>query len=304
MGHVSIFAWIIGLAGVPAAAEPEAIKVAFDFLHNQIVLHATVQGQGPFNFILDTGTYTSAIDLNLARQLRLPLGPEEMVVGAGNSRKNGRATLCQDVRLGDLVVRDLTATAIDLADVRTALGRSLHGVLGYSFLRSRVLQIDYFRRQIRFLPASPVPTGQPPDDARSIWFPMVFREKSVLPVLHDFYVNGVRVSITLDTGSSLGLVLFPSAIDRLGLRELARAGIPMRAAGYLGHAVLTKGWVTSVKLKTIDLGAVEVAYVQTGFGQNEELEQRAGNIGNAVLQDFVLTLDYPGRMVKLESTAE
>jgi len=67
---------------------------------------------------------------------------------------------------------------------------------------------------------------------------MQFRSKSVLPVIEECYVNGMRMAVTLDTGSSLGLVLFPRAIERLGLSELARTGIPMEAAGYLGEARL------------------------------------------------------------------
>jgi hypothetical protein len=57
-------------------------------------------------------------------------------------------------------------------------------------------------------------------------------------------------------------------------------------------------------LKTIDLGAIEVAYVESGYGEDEALEDRGGNLGNAVLQDFVVTLDYPNRMVVLESAIE
>jgi predicted aspartyl protease len=299
--RILALAWIASLMSLRASAAP-GVEAAFDFLHNQIVLRAMVNGRGPFNFILDTGTYASTIDLSLARGLGLPLGAQRAVAGAGAGRKTGRRTICPEVRIGDLVVRNIDAVAIDLAEVSGTLGRPLHGVLGFSFLSPRVTRIDYFRRRIQFF-TEPPPTSRA-DNARFISFPMLFRENSVLPVLQECYVNGARLAITLDTGSSLGLILFPKAVEKLGLRKLAGEGVPMHAAGYLGRAHLTKGWVTSVKLKTIDLGAVEVAYVQSGYGDNEELERRGGNLGNALLRDFVLTLDYPGRTVTLESTAE
>jgi hypothetical protein len=81
-------------------------------------------------------------------------------------------------------------------------------------------------------------------------------------------------------------------------------GIPLNAAGYRGRVRLMKGWVRSLDLKTYALGAVEVAYVESGYADNEDLGRRGGNLGNAILQDFVLTLDYPNRVVVLEAIEE
>ncbi len=287
-----------GLA-LPAGAD---LDVPYDFLHNQIVLQVTLKGSGPYNFVLDTGTHASTIDLGLARRLRLPLAAARSESrGVGSTRVFGQATMLEDVHVGDLVVQKLPAVALDLSGVSAQLGRPLHGVLGTNFLASRITQVDYFRRRIRFLAR---PSASLPDDARRITFPMRFRAGSILPVLEDCFVNGTKIAVTLDTGSSLGLVLFPNAVRLLGLEDLARTGNPMEAAGYRGQARLTKGWVRSVVLGTIDLGAIEVAYVRRGYGDDEVLQQRGGNLGNAVLQDFILTLDYRNGVVVLESAEE
>jgi predicted aspartyl protease len=295
------FACVAGLACAPSVAAPP-VEVPFDFVHNQILLRVMVADRGPFNFALDTGTNTSTIDMDLASDLGLPLSAPRPVAGAGTLRTTGRRTVCPELRIAGLVVRNLDAAAVDLSAASEFLGRPLHGVLGFSFLKNRATRIDYFRRRIRF--SDGPPPEQRPDGPGFISFPMLFTENSVLPVVQDCYVNGARLSVTLDTGSSLGLILFPRAIERLGLGELARSGIPMHAGGYLGRASLTKGWATSVKLGSIDLGAIEVAYVQKGYGEDETLARRGGNVGNAILQDFILTLDYPARRVMLESTAE
>ena len=270
----------------------EDLEQPFDLLHNQIVLQVTIRGAGPYNFVLDTGTHASTIDLGLARRLGLPLAV-------------GQATMLDDVHVGGLTVEKLPAVALDLSKVSAQLGRPLHGVLGHNFLVSQVTRIDYFRRRIRFsTELSFPPSALPPDTSKRISFPMQFRDGSILPVLEDCFVNGTKIAVTLDTGSSLGLILFPKAIRLLGLEDLARTGIPMEAAGYQGAARLTKGWVRSMILKTIDLGAMEVAYVHSGYGDNEDVERRGGNLGNAVLQDFVLTLDYRDGVVVLETATE
>jgi predicted aspartyl protease len=298
----AILALILSLAGAPARGAGPEIEVPFDFLHNQIVLHATINGQGPYNMLLDTGTQVTTIDIGLARSLRLPLGlAVSESTGVGTRRITGRQTVCEELRLGDVAAARLAAIALDLSKVARVMDWRVSGVLGFNFLASRVVRIDYFRRRIVFYEKSPFPPSPLPSTSRRASFAMQFRAHSVLPVLEDCYVNGQRISVTLDTGSSLGLILFPQAIRHLGLEKLAHDGIPLGAAGYKGNARLTKGWVKSVKLKTVDLGASEVAYVERGYGESEDLEQRGGNLGNAVLQDFVLTLDYRGRVVVLEA---
>lgn len=295
----SLFFWSWAICW--AGAEP-VVEAPFDFLHNQIVLRTMIDGQGPYNFVLDTGTHASTIDLRLARRLRLTLSPvRREATGAGHGRAAARETVCRKLRIGDLTAENLHAAALDLSKVSQELGRPLHGVLGYGFLEGRVVQIDYFRRRIRFYTASPFsPPPRPPDGPRRVVFPMRFRAGSILPVLEDCTVNGTRIPLTLDTGSSLGLILFPQAVRSLGLEDLARQGIPLQAAGYRGVARLTKGWVRSLVLKSLDLGAIEVAYVEEGYGESESLERRGGNLGNAVLQDFLLTLDYRNAVVVLE----
>lgn len=293
----------LSMVAAPARGLEPDIELPFDFLHNQIVLRATINGQGPFNVILDSGTRMTTIDLALAGRLRMPLRPAKHASsGAGSRRVLGHVTTCAELRVGALTAHNFPAAVLDLAGVSQMLGRPLHGVLGFDFVASRVTQIDYFRRRIRFYSRSPFPPS--PGTPRRISFPMEFRADSVLPVLEDCYVNGKRIPVTLDTGSSLGLILFPEAIRHLGLEDLARAGLPIDAAGYLGKARLTKGFVRSLSLKTIDLGAIEVAYVERGYGDTESLARRGGNLGNAVLQDFILTLDYPNRIVTLEAADE
>ena len=295
-----------GLSAMIVAADHANEELPFDFLHNQIVLQVTIRGTGPYNFVLDTGTHASTIDLGLARRLGLPLTAAQGKSGvASKAQVVGQATMLDDVRVGGLAVKRLPAVALDLSKVSAQLGRPLHGVLGYNFLASQVTRIDYFRRRIRFSTELPFPPlALPPDTSKRISFPMQFRSGSILPVLEDCFVNGAKIAVTLDTGSSLGLILFPKVVRLLGLENLARTGIPMEAAGYRGAARLTKGWVRSMKLKTIDLGAMEVAYVRSGYGDNEDVERRGGNLGNAVLQDFVLTLDYRDGVVVLEIATE
>jgi hypothetical protein len=133
MTRWSFLLWIPSLAVAPAVES--TLELPFDFLHNQIVLQATINAQGPFNAVLDTGTHRTIIDLELAMRLRLPLATEKSPgVGAGAGRVLGRHTRCDELRLGDLAVTDHALVAMDLSKVSEVMGRPLGAVLGFNFL--------------------------------------------------------------------------------------------------------------------------------------------------------------------------
>jgi predicted aspartyl protease len=300
-----ITACLLCTAAVCAGGE-EAAEVRFDLLHNQIVLQVSINGTGPYDFLLDSGTQGTTIDLGLARRVSLPLGTQKKNArGAGGGRADAVDTICAELRVAGVAMTDAPALALDLGKVSRAMGRPIGGVLGSGFLASRVTQVDYFRRRIRTWRHSPfAPSPHPPDTPRRVTVPLRFLHGSALPVFTDCFVNGSRMPVTIDTGSSFGLILFPAAVRKLGLEDLAGGGLPLPGAGYLGKVRLTKGWVRSVRLKSVDLGAIEVAYVESGYGDREDPKRRSGNIGNAVLQDFTLTLDYVNGLMVLEYTAE
>ncbi len=295
------------LSGTLGAVESEpAMEVPFDLLHNQIVVQAEIESSGPYPFVLDSGTQGTTLDLALVKRLGLPLGPRHRVAaGAGKERADSLDTICLELRVGQLTMKNLPALALDLAKVSQAIGRPLAGVLGSGFLAGRITQIDYLRRRIRVWRSSPFgPDPHPPDTPRRVTVPLTFLDGSALPVFADCFVNGSRLPVTIDTGSSFGLILFPPAVAKLGLERLAQSGPAIAAAGYRGRVRLTRGWVRSLLLKTIDLGAIEVAYVAGGYEGRVDPERRGGNLGNSVLQDFTVTLDYVNRLLVLEYTAE
>jgi len=296
-----VLLWIV-FSIVPAVAASPCQDVPFDFIQNQIVLHATIDGKGPYNFLLDTGTRRAMIDTRVVKQLRIPLnGVRNEISGAGSRRVFGKQVTLGELRIGTLVVHGLAADAFDLSALSLKFGRPLDGALGFGFLESRIVQFDYFRRHIRFCSESPFgPGNRPPDTRWRASFPMEFSENSILPVLGECYINRKRLPVTLDTGSGFGLILFPQAIHVLGMEQFMPNGRPIVASGYRGKVLMREGCVRSLRLKTIDLGAVEAAYVERGYGESENPEHRAGNLGNIILQDFLITLDYRHRVVVLE----
>ena len=129
-----------------ATLSPGSSKVKFRLAGGAqplILLPIHVNGGGPFDFILDTGTSTTVITPELAKEL----GVETSSVGAGTT---GGAPV--DVHAGTLPSFQLGGAKIDNMAVvvanffemlSAAVGAKLDGIVGYNFLRNYKVVIDY-----------------------------------------------------------------------------------------------------------------------------------------------------------------
>ena len=65
--------------------QQQPVEVPFEFFHNEIIVQVKVDGKGPFNMMLDTGTDPSAVDLTTAKELGLKLSSAGGPVSGGGS---------------------------------------------------------------------------------------------------------------------------------------------------------------------------------------------------------------------------
>src|SRR5262249_21090395 len=100
---MTLVSLLLSLSAISASGTSKAIEVPFEFYRNQIIVHAAVNGQGPYNMLLDTGTDPSAIDLATARAIGLKLPATGHPVSGGGTQPNpGFETKLPVVTLGAL----------------------------------------------------------------------------------------------------------------------------------------------------------------------------------------------------------
>jgi hypothetical protein len=145
---ISLF--FLALAVSAAAAPPDqtalriGFKIADDYL---VVVPVTINGAGPFNFLLDTGGTQSIIDPKLAQQLALPRAgqnPRDSLLGPLGS------TPVTVVHSQSLALAGGEVRGLDLL-VRTqgdALPGKARGLLCEDFLSHFDLLIDYRHREV------------------------------------------------------------------------------------------------------------------------------------------------------------
>jgi len=119
-----------------------------------MVVQTMVNGTGPFDFLLDTGTTRTVIDPELARQLQAPAIGEVSLTGILHQRQDKLVQL-RNLRLGDASVSDLAAVVDKLSRQKT-LAPGIRGVLGEDFLSKFDILIDYKQHWVRFGDAPPV----------------------------------------------------------------------------------------------------------------------------------------------------
>jgi predicted aspartyl protease len=272
-------------------------EVPFEFVRNQIVVQVKIAGRGPFNMLFDTDTDPSAIDLATARELGLKLGSKGYPGTGGGTEVNLVYPVnIPHLEVGSVIAKEIFAAAIDLTKLSAKLGKPIHGVLGYSFLKDRIFQIDYPASTIRFYAESPYPGIQFQPNTVNITVVPFRYENDVL--IDAVFVNGQKMRATLDTGGSNTFALTPEAVTTLGLEEEARNAQSEVSAGYNGQFESKSGTLKSVRIGKMFVDSAPVSFWPAGTGHDKKKYQLS--IGNGFFKDFLLTFDFRAKIVVFE----
>jgi predicted aspartyl protease len=285
-------------ANLPAAS-PESARVGapeaeIELFHDIILVKVRINGHGPFLMMLDTGADPSALDAAHADEWGLVrTGAEGTVDGGGTAEVKAYEVRAPRVDVGPLSVSNLEATAMDLSPISSKIGRPVVGILGHSFLNGHVVQIDYPKGRLRFLPAP----YQPPPVRPGRLAVMHFKYEDDV-IVDDVRVNGQPVRANVDTGSNGFVKITPEAVERLGLVEAAKRGTASTSTGFRGSYSTSEGTIDNLDLGGIVIKSPAAVFWAKGTGHDGKPWQI--NVGSGVLKEFVLTLDYPAGILVLE----
>jgi len=173
-----------------------------------ILVQTRINGVGPFEFLLDTGTTRTVIDPDLARQLQAPIIGEVSLTGVLHVRQDKLVRL-ENVRLGEASLAGVGAAVDDLTRQKM-LAPGIRGVLGEDFLSKFDILIDYKRHWLRF--------GDTPPTGERCRFESIGEYRGspttnrLLIAVEFMEVSGTKVQLQLDTGARIP-ELFPASQD-------------------------------------------------------------------------------------------
>jgi hypothetical protein len=139
---------LICASSLPAIAAPATtevtarIKIANDYL---IVVPVTINGSGPYDFVLDTGSNNTILDQKLADELALPRGKTTTHFGVKGSMSLP-AVYADSLSIAGATVDGKGLFLFSSANLKS-LPRKVRGILGEDFLQNFDILIDY-RHQI------------------------------------------------------------------------------------------------------------------------------------------------------------
>lgn len=258
--------------------------------HGRVVAPVTVNGQGPFRFIVDTGANRSALSSAVAEGLNLvPEGTGEVHSVHGVS--TAPLVQVESLRYGEL---SLGAEAMPMLQGAVLAGE--HGLLGVDGMRGRRLRMDFERNCIEIIPSVGARRLRGWAEIRGT---LRFGHLVVIPGS----INGVRVNLIVDTGSdsSLANVALRDALNARVRRNRQRLDYVI--AHTAGERVVLEN---AILIPRMMLGELEVRNITAYVGDFhifrlwELLDQPTLLIGMDVLsQARGLAIDYRRGIVYL-----
>jgi predicted aspartyl protease len=190
---------------------------------DRLTVEVRVGGEGPFRFLVDTGSDRTAVSSQLAERLALPRASGvRMHSVTGTSRV--RTASVRGLSVAQRALPDVTAPLLDSAHVRA------DGILGTDVLRSALVRFD-FRDNLLSIGSPRKSTGRSSGDEIVV----EGHRRSGRLIVTEASVDGHRVTVVLDTGSEV----------TIGNRALLKA-LGRRAAA--GGQVVELTSVTGAKL--------------------------------------------------------
>lgn len=265
------------------------VTMPFRIIRNMIVIKVTINGKGPFNFILDTGVGMMIItDPSLVDSIRIASKRVIRIPGLGEGDDaEAYVTSPLNVEVAGLTSNDVSAAILkkDHFELSNYAGIPIHGLLGYEFFSNLAVKIDFND--------STLYVCRPKDLHRfgkSFRVPLSIEERK--PYVHAAvtYPNGRQEDCKLVVDIGAG---HPVSLEKLiKVNGLPSKYIPANLGVGLNGPI--SGYIC--RIKAIKLGKFTLNDVLASFPDSTEKiitsVPRDGNLGIGILKRYTVIFDY------------
>ena len=182
----------------PLSAEAAAAEQADDVglgrdARFRMTVPISIDGKGPFEFLIDTGAERTIIGAELARSLALPAGKSAMMhsmSGAGTVRT--------------VIIPRLQVSKKSVSGIHAPALKEIHigasGMLGIDSLQSQRITFDFQRQKMTVVPSRTPQRESYPDE-----IVVTARSRLGRLVLVDARIDGEKLMVVLDTGAEVSI---------------------------------------------------------------------------------------------------
>lgn len=273
-------------------------KVPFELVHNLIIIPVSINGEGPYHFILDSGvgpiilTDTAMVDslyesdLSLFKIRGRGIGSEVEAYVMNNMYPSIGAAKTTGLSL--VLLRN------DPFQLSSYVGMPIHGIIGSDVFKSFSVKINYIRKQLTLYR----PGANVRKRGRRISLEIV-KDKPFLPVTLTNEKVTKRLLLLLDSGAGHAISLeHQEANHDLIPDSTIEANLGVGLNGPIQGLI---GRLNNIELGGYTLDDVITAYPSSEF---EDLRQllgdRNGSIGGELLKRFHVFIDYAAKEIYLK----
>lgn len=260
-----------------SAATVQSTKIPIQIEENLVLVHTRIGHSKLLWFALDSGASWTVIDSSVARHAGLSTFGGASIHGAGSGTVKTAWGKNVVLQIGPLQFVSAQPAIIDLSGTSKMPHHTIAGLLGYDFLSSHVVTVDY---EHLTLTVDPDAASYEPGATK---IPITFQKR--WPMIHVLVkpVGGKATDqvVLIDSGSS----------DSLDSDLMSNSlGVTKTVTGGKGLGNTFK--IVVGRWSSIQLGAFTLPNATGGTGANL--------VGGQVLHRFTVTFDYPSRLVWLK----
>ncbi len=263
------------------------------------IVQASINGKGPFPFILDTGGHDILTPVAAAK-LGLPTVGQGFSLGAGAGSTPTKFTRIDRLSLGDaeLTASPFVVLQIDLGQAPGLNGKpeTIAGIIGLELFERFAVTLDYGAHKVALNPLD----GFAVQGKADVAVPIRFTDD--LPLIKAS-LDGRVGSFAVDTGNNTDLIVSDGWAKANGLGEKLSAGGSMTGNSVGGSLEMKKGRAEEFEIGDARLQDLKVLLAGENMGSLSSRSE-AGNIGDTVLSRFKVTFDYRREFMFLEQHSE
>lgn len=284
----------------------DKVSLSFKKINNLIIIPVTINGK-ELSFILDSGV-NKTILFNLSSKDSISLINSEKVslqgLGGGEAvsaiiSRNNR------VNIKELISIDETIYVVlkDFYDLSGKMGKTIHGIIGYSVFKNFVVKINYRTNRIIFYK----PESFKNKKCRKCFSTKLsfYRRKPYLKAKVQLDTIGsslLDVKLLIDTGGSDALWLFEYSDKKIKTPKKYFRDI--LGEGLSGTIYGNRSRVPAFVLGDFKIPEPTVSFLDTlSTNTTKNLNYRNGSIGAGILSRFTVWLDYPNMKVMFKKNS-
>ncbi|WP_316840965.1 aspartyl protease family protein [Pedobacter gandavensis] len=258
---------------------------------NLIIIPVLINEKGPFNFILDTGVGPMIIsDPSITDSLKIKDLRTIKIAGLGKGNEiEAYVSSSIHARVGKASM-DHVPTALlkeDLFRLSSFVGMPVHGLLGYHFFKSFIVELKYSAKRIIFY----LPSHGKKIKGERIPLEMINDKPYTKIQIESPELGTLILKVLVDNGASHAISLEilnknPFPLPPVSILANLGVGLGGPISGHIG------------RLPSIKVGSFELKNVLSSYPKYEEVaakvlvNDRNGNLGADILSRFDITMDY------------